>query len=133
MVHPRRKGFYKPESDLSRIVSFTPYTIAFFFLRERLRASGGKDNQKNISFGFIKTICSGMVSYTITRLATRFLTLQGDIFHVLSSPWRSSKKWTKFGEHILWPIRKPIFKSKSTESTVFSRNYEISKILAKEI
>ena len=67
MVHPRRKGFYKPESDLSRIVSFTPYTIAFFLLRERDKGRRGeKTIKKNISFGFIKTICSGMVSYTIT-------------------------------------------------------------------
>ena len=68
----------------------------------------------------------------IFRLATRFLTLHGDLFNVLSSPWTSENEWTKFGEFIRFSMKKRILNSKSPQSPAFSCNYEKSKILAQE-
>ena len=71
-------------------------------------------------------------SRIIVRVATRFLSLQGETLEVLSFLWRSSKEWTNFGEKYYGPKRKRIQQSKSTQSTALDRYYEKCKILVRE-
>ena len=95
----------------------------YFFFKEQKNYTK-KTYQLNISFQ--------LLFFTIIRVATRFLTLHGDIKAVTISLWVSSIKLTIFWERKLFRKEKRSNVSKSTQSTAFDRYYEYCKILVRE-